>query len=48
MNPAKAADLIVMPFGMLTRVSASNNVLDERLDSPVARDKFDGKGEPIM
>jgi len=33
-SPAKAAEPIVMPFGMLTRVGQKNPVLDEGSDPP--------------
>ena len=46
MSPAKKAEPIDMPFGLKTRVSPGNKVLDEGPDSrsPIRRDNFEGEG----
>ena len=46
-SPAKAAEPIVMPFGMLTRVGQKNPVLDEGSDPPWERAILRGRGGPL-
>jgi len=43
MNSVKMAELVVMPFVMLTRVGLRNHVLDGGLEPPVLRGNFVGE-----
>jgi len=48
-SPAKTAAPIEMPFGLKTRVSLGNHVLDKGSDLPIGRGNFErGKGRPIV
>jgi len=48
-SPAKMAAPIEIPFGLRTRVSPGNHVLDGGPDAPMGRGNFEGgKGHPIV
>jgi len=48
-SPAKTAGPIEMPFGLRTRVSSRNHVLDGGPDPPIGRGNFQQKrGRPIV
>jgi len=47
-SPAKTAAPIEMPFGLRTRVSPGNHVLDAGPDPPMRRGNFEGeRGGPL-
>jgi len=47
-SPAKMAEPIKVPFGLMTWVCLRNHVLDVDLDSPVGKGKFEqGRGSPL-
>jgi len=47
-SPAKKAEPIEMPFGLRTRVSPGNHVLDGGSDPPTEKGNFEGEGRPIV
>ena len=47
-SPAKTAEPIEMPFGLITRVGPRNHVLDGSQNSPSEGAILEGKGRPIV
>jgi len=48
-SPAKMAEAIQMPFGLMTRVGPRNHILDGGLDPPVGKGNFEvAKGRLII